>query len=169
MVSLSTIVAVDAFTAANGGTQVVPGSHRWSDDQLAGTFAASGVLGAESASRDAELEHLAVPVELPAGGCVVFAGTLLHRGGRNRSGRSRLAFSHQYCQPWARQQENFVLGVPVHVAREMPEQLQALLGYSIHPPFIGQLTASHPAKALSPDYENRVVTQAGAAGARLPE
>jgi ectoine hydroxylase-related dioxygenase (phytanoyl-CoA dioxygenase family) len=99
----------------------------------------------------------------------VFAGTLLHRGGRNRTDRARLAFSHQYCQPWARQQENFVLGVPVEVAREMPAALQELLGYSIHPPFIGQLTASHPAKALAPGYENRVAAQARAAGARLPE
>ena len=34
MVSLSTIVAVDPFTAENGGTEVIPGSHRWSDAQL---------------------------------------------------------------------------------------------------------------------------------------
>lgn len=169
MVSLSTIVAVDTFTSANGGTQIIPGSHRWSDDELAGTFAASGMTGPEAERRDAELERLARTVELPAGGCIVFAGTMLHRGGRNRTASRRCAFSNQYCQPWARQQENFVLGVPVEVAREMPDALQALLGYSIHPPFIGQLTASHPAKALAPDYENRVVAQARAAGARLPE
>jgi ectoine hydroxylase-related dioxygenase (phytanoyl-CoA dioxygenase family) len=106
---------------------------------------------------------------MPAGGCVVFAGTLLHRGGRNRNAEPRCAFSHQYCQPWGRQQENFTLGVPPAVAREMPPRLQELLGYSIHPPFMGQLTASHPRKALAPDYEVPVVTQARAAGARLPE
>ncbi len=168
-VSLSTIVAVDAFTAENGGTELIPGSHRWSDAELAGTFAASGVQDASSAAHDAELERLSRVVELPAGGCVVFAGTLLHRGGRNRGATSRCAFSNQYCEPWARQQENFVLAVPVEVAREMPPALQALLGYSIHPPFIGQLTASHPVKALEPGYENRVATQARRAGARLPE
>ncbi len=31
MISLSTIVAVDAFTAENGGTEVIPGSHLWDD------------------------------------------------------------------------------------------------------------------------------------------
>jgi ectoine hydroxylase-related dioxygenase (phytanoyl-CoA dioxygenase family) len=31
MVSLSTIVAVDAFTAENGGTEIFPGRHRWDD------------------------------------------------------------------------------------------------------------------------------------------
>ena len=106
---------------------------------------------------------------MPAGACIVFAGTLVHRGGRNRSSRSRCAFSHQYCEPWARQQENFVLGVPADVAREMPERLREMLGYSIHPPFMGQLTASHPQKALAPGYVLPVVEQARAAGARLPE
>ena len=106
---------------------------------------------------------------LPAGAAIVFSGTLVHRGGRNNSHASRLAFSNQYWQPWARPQENFILGVPTEVARHMPPRLQELLGYSIHPPFIGQLTASHPVKALAPDYENRVVAQARAAGARLPE
>ena len=34
---------------------------------------------------------------------------------------------------------------------------------------MGQLTASHPAKALEPGFRNRVEDQARAAGARLPE
>lgn len=169
MVSLSTIVAVDPFTAANGGTEVIPGSHRWSDEQLGGGADILAATTRERERAEAALAERARAVTLPAGGCVVFAGTLLHRGGRNRSDRPRGAFSTQYCQPWARQQENFVLGVPVAVAREMPERLREMLGYSIHPPFMGQLTASHPRKALAPDYENPVVAQARAAGARLPE
>jgi hypothetical protein len=44
-----------------------------------------------------------------------------------------------------------------------------MLGYSIHPPFIGQLSASHPRKALASGYVLPVVEQARAAGARLPE
>ena len=166
MVSLSTIVAVDPFTAANGGTEVVPGSHRWSDAQLGGLL---GDVMAETPHGQESIAALARAVEMPAGACVVFAGTLVHRGGENRSEGVRCAFSNQYCQPWARQQENFTLAVPVEVARRMPPRLQELLGYSIHPPFMGQLTASHPGKALEEGYENRVVAQARAAGARLPE
>ena len=166
MISLSTIVAVDAFTAENGGTEVVRGSHLWDDARLEPFV---GEISAESPTRQEPIAALARPVEMPSGACVVFAGTLVHRGGANRSAAPRLAFSNQYCQPWARQQENFTLSVPVAVAREMPPALQTLLGYSIHPPFMGQLTASHPAKALEPGYENRVVAQAAAAGARLPE
>jgi ectoine hydroxylase-related dioxygenase (phytanoyl-CoA dioxygenase family) len=152
MISLSTIAAVDAFSAANGGTEILPGSHLWGDDW---------------SSRAAAAKPLAV--EMPAGACVVFSGTLVHRGGANRSALPRLAFSNQYCQPWARQQENFMLGVPPEVAQQMPERLQQMLGYSIYPPFMGQLTASHPVKALEAGFANPVRAQAAAAGARLPE
>jgi ectoine hydroxylase-related dioxygenase (phytanoyl-CoA dioxygenase family) len=166
MISLSTIVAVDAFTADNGATRVLPGSHLWSDEQLV-ALAPSTDMAAPSGT--GALEAHCIQATMPAGACLVFAGTLVHGGGANRSAASRLAFSNQYCQPWARPQENFILGVPLEVARAMPQRLQALLGYSVHPPFIGQLTAAHPAKALAPDYENRVVVQARAAGVRLPE
>jgi ectoine hydroxylase-related dioxygenase (phytanoyl-CoA dioxygenase family) len=152
MISLSTIAAVDAFTSENGGTDIIPGSHLWGEDWRQRIRAARPQT-----------------VVMPAGACVVFSGTLVHRGGANRSAAPRLAFSNQYCQPWARQQENFLQGVPLEVARQMPERLQQMLGYSIYPPFMGQLTASHPAKALEPGFVNRVEAQARAAGARLPE
>ena len=166
MISLSTIVAVDEFTSTNGATRLLPGSHLWSDAQLAGLAGAADLSGPSAAGA---LEAQCIQATMPAGACLVFAGTLVHGGGANRSDAARLAFSNQYCQPWARPQENFILGVPTDVARAMPGRLQELLGYSIHPPFIGQLTAAHPAKALAPDYENRVVAQARAAGVRLPQ
>jgi ectoine hydroxylase-related dioxygenase (phytanoyl-CoA dioxygenase family) len=166
MISLSTIVAVDAFTEENGGTQVVPQSHLWSDQKLGGLLTQ---ISQDAPQQQDPCAALARTVVMPAGACVVFAGTLIHRGGANRSPAPRCAFSNQYCQPWARQQENFVLAVPPEVARQMPPRLQELLGYSIHPPFMGQLSASHPAKALEPDYENRLILQARRAGAKLPE
>jgi ectoine hydroxylase-related dioxygenase (phytanoyl-CoA dioxygenase family) len=169
MISLSTIVAVDAFTKDNGGTLVIPGSHLWDEEQVRDQFALALPETPGVEQGQARLLAAAVPVEMPAGACVVFAGTLLHGGGANRSGKARCAFSNQYCQPWARPQENWFLGVPREVAMQMPPRLQSLLGYSIHPPFIGQMTASHPGKSLEAGYENRVVAQARAAGARLPE
>jgi ectoine hydroxylase-related dioxygenase (phytanoyl-CoA dioxygenase family) len=87
-----------------------------------------------------------------AGDCVIFAGTLMHRGGANHSANTRRAFSNQYCQPWARPQENFFLGIPPAEVAAMSPTVQSLLGYSIHPPFMGQVTASHPLKALEPGF-----------------
>jgi ectoine hydroxylase-related dioxygenase (phytanoyl-CoA dioxygenase family) len=154
-ISLSTIVAVDAFTAANGGTEIIPGSHGWSDAQIAGMYDGHD---ADAPARP-ELAAQLQAVEMPAGACLVFLGTLLHRGGANRSAAPRLAFSNQYCEPWARTQENFFLGIPPQRVRGMAPRLQQLLGYDIWAPFMGHVTASHPTKALAEDYVCPVLAQ----------
>jgi ectoine hydroxylase-related dioxygenase (phytanoyl-CoA dioxygenase family) len=143
-VSVSTIWALDDFTVAGGCTEVVQGSHAWGDDRVAGALTS-------------RLDVPLTPVEMPAGSLILFAGTLLHRGGANRSSTTRRAFSHQYCEPWARQQENFTLSVPHERARAMTPRLRELLGYSIHPPFMGQLAGRHPEKSLAESYENSLV------------
>jgi ectoine hydroxylase-related dioxygenase (phytanoyl-CoA dioxygenase family) len=150
MISLSTIVAVEDFTVANGGTQIIPGSHLWSDEQIAGDY----VSGDRESDPDfgKKLQGMALDMTMPAGTCLVFAGTLLHRGGANNSEGTRRAFSNQYCEPWARPQENFFLAIPPAKVAQMSAKMQSLLGYSIHPPFMGQVTASHPRKALAPDF-----------------
>lgn len=153
-ISVSTIVAVDPFTAENGGTEIIPGSHAWGDDRVADIY--DNGLDSD-APVNPELARQLQTVVMPAGACVFFLGTLLHRGGANRSNAPRLAFSNQYCEPWARQQENFFLGVPREIAREMSPRLQEMLGYSIWPPFMGQVTASHPMKTLRDDYVNAVM------------
>jgi ectoine hydroxylase-related dioxygenase (phytanoyl-CoA dioxygenase family) len=151
-VSFSTIVAVDTFTAENGGTEIIPGSHKWSDAEIAGVYDGYDA----NAPAPATLERQLVPMEIPAGACLFFHGTLLHRGGANRSAAPRLAFSNQYCQPWARTQENFFLGVPPERVRSMSPRLQSLLGYNIMPPFMGHVTALHPLKTLAEGYVNAV-------------
>jgi ectoine hydroxylase-related dioxygenase (phytanoyl-CoA dioxygenase family) len=93
MVSLSTIVAIDAFTSQNGGTQVIRGSHRWGDDRIA--TGVDSIVRKSGGEMDAALEPEAVTVEMPAGGCVVFSGALVHRGGANHSSAPRLGFSNQ--------------------------------------------------------------------------
>lgn len=151
-VSVSTIWALDDFTAVGGATEVIPGSHAWDDERVANTYTTDPDM-----PTDEKLAALLRPVEMPAGSLVFFAGTLLHRGGANRSEFPRRAFSHQYCEPWARQQENFTLSVPRERAQAMSPRLRQLLGYSIHPPFMGQLAGRHPEKALAEDYVNSLV------------
>lgn len=155
-VSVSTIWALDDFTAAGGGTEVVSGSHAWDDERIAGVI-------------NSGLDVPLTPVEMPAGSLVLFAGTLLHRGGANRSSTTRRAFSHQYCEPWARQQENFTLSVPRERARTMTPRLRQLLGYSIHPPFMGQLAGRHPERSLVESYENSLVADDAAIDRRRGE
>lgn len=152
-ISMSTIVAVDAFTAENGGTEIISNSHAWNEAEISGIYDG---LDADAPARR-ELERQLVPVEMPAGACIVFLGTLLHRGGANRSQAPRLAFSNQYCEPWGRTQENFFLGVPPQLARNMSPRVQQLLGYDIWPPFMGHVTASHPLKTLQEGWKAPVL------------
>ena len=154
-ISFSTIVAVDAFTKENGCTEVIPGSHKWSDAHIAGVYDGYD----HDKNMPPDLESQLVPVVMPAGSCIFFHGTLLHRGGANRSQAPRLAFSNQYCEPWARTQENFFLGVPAELVRGMSPKVQTLLGYEIMPPFMGHVTASHPTKVLRDDYSNAAVSE----------
>jgi ectoine hydroxylase-related dioxygenase (phytanoyl-CoA dioxygenase family) len=134
MLGVSTIWAIDDFTADNGATEIIPGSHRWD--------------GHDPRPDAAQLR----PVIMPAGSVVMFAGTLSHRGGANRSDRPRLAITPQYCQPWVRQQEQMVLSVGARAA-DYSQRIQDLLGYSIHPPFMGHVNGLHPRRLLEAAYD----------------
>jgi ectoine hydroxylase-related dioxygenase (phytanoyl-CoA dioxygenase family) len=147
-ISFTLIAAIDAFTQANGATEILPRSHLWGDPEP-GTWRTDPRLP----------QPQPVALEIPAGAAFIFPGTLIHRGGANRTDRSRLAFTNQYCEPWARPQENFFLSIPKAQVRQMSPQLQALLGYEVWPPFMGMVTGSHPAKALAEDFVPPVVAQ----------
>jgi ectoine hydroxylase-related dioxygenase (phytanoyl-CoA dioxygenase family) len=150
-ISMSVIGAVDPFTDRNGATVIIPGSHEWGDKELA---ALRGPGGRERAMKSA------VSLAMPAGAIGLFQGTLVHGAGANRSHAPRLAFTNQYCQPWARTQENFFLGVPRERVAAMSRQMQTLLGYDIISPFMGMVTASHPRKSLAPDWLPPILRQA---------
>lgn len=128
--SAATIWAIDDFTDTNGATEIVPGSQNWGDE----------LPQEDSAHR--------VPVIMSAGSCVFFLGTLWHGGGPNRSSAPRLAATAQYCEPWLRPQEAFTLSTPRDIARTVDEDIRRMLGYNIHPPFIGQVDGMHPKRLL---------------------
>lgn len=133
--AVSTIWALTDFTEENGATEIIPGSHRWTADQFD-----------EAAPR--------VAAVMPAGSVVVFDGALWHRGGANRSTATRLALSPQYCQPWLRPQESQLLIVPPEQAAACTPRMRAMLGYSIHPPFIGQVDGMNPVRLADPGYRS---------------
>ena len=120
--------ALDDFTAANGATRLVPGSHRW------------GERRPDPAPT--------VTAEMPAGSVMFYLGSLWHGGGANTTDRTRLGVILEYVAAWLRPQENHVLGVPREIARALPERLQELLGYNIYPPFLGYVDGRHPRRVL---------------------
>jgi ectoine hydroxylase-related dioxygenase (phytanoyl-CoA dioxygenase family) len=133
---VSAIWAIEDFTHDNGATEFIPGSHRW---------------GSEHPD---EKRHEVVTAVMPAGSVVLFDAGLWHRGGANASSGTRLAISPQYCQPWLRPQESQLLVVPPERARGCSPRVLSMLGYSIHPPFIGQVDGMHPLRLVDPDYRS---------------
>jgi ectoine hydroxylase-related dioxygenase (phytanoyl-CoA dioxygenase family) len=143
---VSAFWAIDDFTADNGPTEIIPGSHAWGDEAPPGASTAESFrAGSVHEAPDAPgLE----PVLMPAGSLMLAMGTLWHRGGANRSRASRLVITPQYCVAWGRQMESMLLAVPPQVVAGYPERVQQLLGYSIHPPFMGHVNGLHPARLL---------------------
>ncbi|MGE0385424.1 MAG: phytanoyl-CoA dioxygenase family protein [Gammaproteobacteria bacterium] len=111
-VELSTIWALDDFTAENGATRIAPGSHR--GDAAVESFAA-----------------MTLPAEMPAGSVAIYTGKTVHRSGANRSDAPRRALHVTYCADWLRQKENQFLSTPPEIARDLDPDLRALAGYAM--------------------------------------
>lgn len=112
---VASMTALVDFTEELGATRIVPGSHRWEDR-----------------SRQAE-EHEVAVAEMPAGSMAIYVGSTIHGAGANRSANGwRRGIHLSFIVGWLRTEENNYLGVPPEVACELPEKVQALLGYEMH-------------------------------------
>ena len=109
---VNTLIALDPFTAENGATEVVHGSHR-----LRGPI---------------DLKKQTVTIEMPVGGLLMWEGALWHRGGGNSTANGyRRSINVNFNLAWLKQRENQFIGVPPEVVLAMPEKLQALIGYKL--------------------------------------
>lgn len=116
---LQVMVAVTDFTAENGGTLVIPGSHKWYDP-----------------NRAPKMEE-AIPTEMEAGSALIFIGGVYHAGGTNNTDKPRMGFTLTYDLSWLRQEENHYLTYPLKFVKTLPEHIQGLLGYRAAPPLLG--------------------------------
>ena len=112
-VQLASVIALVDFTADNGATRVVPGSHRWASDRIA-------------------TEDELIAAEMAAGSAVLYLGSTLHAGGANPTEVRRRGMHVSYCVGWLRTEENQYLSTPIDVVRKLPPEAQALLGYASH-------------------------------------
>lgn len=102
------------FTAENGATRVVPGSHRYL-----------------RAWHRPDLTHWEQAV-MPKGSALFYLGSTWHGGGANRSHAPRTGLINTYCLGWLRSEENHSLEVPPQSARRYDERVRRLLGYTTH-------------------------------------
>ena len=106
--------ALDDFTEENGGTRIVPGSHR---------FIRSWHLPDVSQWESAVM---------PKGSALFYMGSTWHGGGANQSEAPRMGLINTYCLGWLRQESNLYLEYPPEIAAQFEPRLRALLGYTAH-------------------------------------
>lgn len=120
--------AVSDFTAANGGTRLVPGSHRWPADRVA---------------REDEV----AAAEMPAGSVLLWMGGTLHGAGANVSEQWRYGVFLSYSLGWLRQEENQYIDLPPEQARTLAKDVRDLAGYQMHAALGYSDPRRHPRRA----------------------
>ncbi|EKV28176.1 Phytanoyl-CoA dioxygenase [Caenispirillum salinarum AK4] len=137
---MNVVWALSDFTAENGATRILPGSHK-----------------------DPEIERLPddsriVQAEMPRGSAAVWLGSTVHGGGANRSAAPRTGLSMAYCLGWLRQAENQYLANPPEIAKTYSRELQELIGYNVHNPNLGCFEGQDPRILLEMDGRPDILT-----------
>jgi ectoine hydroxylase-related dioxygenase (phytanoyl-CoA dioxygenase family) len=143
--TMNIIWMLDEFTAANGATRLIPGSHRWNVSTERGVrnyqdWFENPVFLLENGERVADSAVSPIPVEGPAGTALVMDGRMWHQAGPNSTSDQRRRGAQTYfCRPHMRQQTCFYLSLPrplLERAQQSP-LLKRLLGYQIYYNVIG--------------------------------
>ncbi len=131
----NTMWALTDFTEETGATRVIPGSHVWDDKRIP--------------NDDDEI----VQATMPRGSVLIYLGSVWHGGGANRSKDAwRAGMICGYSLGWLRQEENQYLAVPPHIAKDLPEDVQHLIGYKLHGTFLGWVEGQDPHVVLEDRY-----------------
>jgi ectoine hydroxylase-related dioxygenase (phytanoyl-CoA dioxygenase family) len=123
-IAMTAVVALDSMEEENGGTVVIPRSHRMS-------------------LRPDWDERVAVPVK--AGSALVFDARLWHGNVQNVSAAPRRALLSYYCAPYIRQQENHFASLGMDTMAGYPLALRRLLGFESYN-YVGLIGGPDPAE-----------------------
>jgi len=103
IIKANSIWLLDDFTASNGATEVLPGSHKFPYKPKA---------------EDQNRTDIKI-VNAPAGSVLITHGALWHRNGSNRSNRARIAllgsFSASFVREIASEEDYFKVLDPIHI------------------------------------------------------
>ncbi len=134
---VASVIALGDFTADNGATRLIPGSHLWPRD------------------RQPRVEEC-VAAEMRAGSAVVYLGSTIHGGGPNVTEDTRRRGMHvSYTLGWLRTEENHYLTAGPDVVRTLPRRAQELLGYAAHDAiamgggYLGAVDTADPVELLA--------------------
>ena len=127
----TTIWALTDFTADNGATRIVPGSHR------------------DPGHPEPDDDSIAIAAEMPAGSVMVMDSQLWHCGGPNTTDDDwRLGLNVQYVRGFFRTQQNQYLSIPHEQVPTYSQRLRELLGFELYRGIMGHVDGVSPAAAL---------------------
>ncbi len=127
----TTIWALTDFTAENGATRIVPGSHR------------------EPGHPDPDDESIAIPAEMPARSVLIMDSQLWHCGGPNTTeDQWRLGLNVQYVRGFFRTQQNHYLSIPHEQVPTFSPRLRQLLGFELYRGIMGHVDGRSPAAVV---------------------
>jgi ectoine hydroxylase-related dioxygenase (phytanoyl-CoA dioxygenase family) len=139
-VTANSMWAITDFTADNGATRIIPGSH----------------LNPSSPTYGQHYDS--VCAEMTRGSILVWDGGLWHGGGANVTSTARRGIAMNYCAGFIRQQENQQLGIPLDTLRTFSPELQELCGFGVYKGLIGHIDRQSPAqRLLDPDSPNAML------------
>ena len=114
-VLVNVVYLLDDVNEVNGGTLMIPGSHK-----IVSEAGDGGVVG--------KLPP-AINTEAPAGTVVLMDGRLLHGTGVNRTDKQRIIMTQSNVKSWMRTQENWMLTVKPEVLESASPKLLERLGF----------------------------------------
>ena len=110
-VLVSVNVALTDFTAENGATVVVPGSHRWDPDRKPRPEESTQAI-------------------MSRGSALLYSGNVLHGGGANTTDEIRIGLYCGLLLSWLQPLENHLITNGIESLRELPEAVRELCGLS---------------------------------------
>lgn len=133
------IWALTDFTRENGGTHLVPGSHR---------------LDRIPRKHDAPET---IQIEMSAGSVLFYDASVWHGGGANRTASRRLGIVANYCAGFLRQEECQLLAIPREQVAEFSPRLRRLVGYGTYRGLLGHVDQRSPELLVDPTAESDMV------------
>lgn len=116
--TLQNVWMLDDFTADNGATRVMPGSHKLRKSPPWGSAPLEGE----------------VTLTAPAGSVAIWLSNTWHRSGPNHTDRQRRAILCNYNVSWLRNFADFTSTLPAAVVPTLSERAKYLLGFGARAP-----------------------------------
>jgi hypothetical protein len=115
--NMGVIWALTEFTASNGGTQLLPGSHH-----------------SETKPSDDFFERHSITLECPRGSMIIFNARVYHRAGNNETSVFRHSLTMNACRSYMKQRMDWVRFIPREISGELSERARRIIGFDTRVP-----------------------------------